>query len=131
MIQKFEKILSGGDLRSLGKSNSIILKIKNQKDKELKWHLALLMPRVILNNKETVMAWNILTNWAKDKDNSKIVRVNSIQGLFEIMNRRNDLINNFNLTLLELEKENIPAIRARINKIRKIISSYEPVIIQP
>lgn len=28
----FEKILSGGDLRSIGKSNSIITEIKNQND---------------------------------------------------------------------------------------------------
>lgn len=128
----FEKILSGGDLRSIGKSNKLILKINNAndfdelfkylynvdrlvvmraadtieritidnpqyltkhkneiielcdaaKDKELKWHLALLIPRLNLNNREYEKAWVTLTIWARDKDNSRIVRVNSLQGLF-------------------------------------------------
>src|SRR6185369_7114070 len=101
-MPEFEKILSGGDLRSIGNSNSVILKIKNQsdfdglfkylfhkdrivvmrsadsiekitinnpkyltkhrkeiiglcnvaKDKELKWHLALLLPRLNLESNE-------------------------------------------------------------------------------
>jgi hypothetical protein len=130
----FEKILSGGDLRSIGKSNAVVLKINNQndfdelfkylfhadrlivmraadsiekitinnpqylkkhkteiielcnvaKDKELKWHLALFIPRLNLKNIEFKNAWDILTTWAKDKNNSRILRVNSIQGLYEM-----------------------------------------------
>jgi hypothetical protein len=166
---QFEKILSGGDLRSLGKGSSVIFKIKNQNDfdelfkqlfhkdrfvvmraadiiekltirnpqyltkhkkeilelynvandKELKWHLALLIPRLHLDNKEFGNAWNTLTNWAKDKTNSRIVRVNSIQGLFEMVKQKSELEEEFNLTLSELEKENIPSINARIAILRK------------
>lgn len=168
---QFEKILSGGDLRSIGQSNSVTAKIKTQNDfdelfkflfhtdrlvvmraadaiekitinkpqyllkhkqnildlcqvarnKELKWHLALLLPRLHLNNKELGEAWNRLTNWAKDKTNSRIVRVNSIQGLSELLNQQGDLVEEFKLTLLEVEKENIPSINARIKRIKKQI----------
>lgn len=166
---EFVKILSGGDLRSIGKSNSIIAKIKNQnnfdelfkclfhedrlvvmraadiiekitinnqqfltnhkmeifdltnvaKHKELKWHLALLIPRLHLDKKDFGKAWNKLTNWANDKTNSRIVRVNCIQGLFEMLKQRSELEKDFHLTLAKLEKENIPSINARIRKLKK------------
>lgn len=170
----FEKILSGGDLRSIGKVNSVILKIQNQhdfdklfkllfhvdrlvvmrtadaiekitinhpkyltkhkleiielcdvaKDKELKWHLALLIPRLQLSDKEFGKAWKTLTKWAKDGTNSRIVKVNSIQGLFEMIKRENYLLNNFNSTLAEIERENIPSVNARIKNIRKQCGSF-------
>jgi len=165
----FEKILSGGDLRSIGKSNKLILKINNAndfdelfkylynvdrlvvmraadtieritidnpqyltkhkneiielcdaaKDKELKWHLALLIPRLNLNNREYEKAWVTLTIWARDKDNSRIVRVNSLQGLFEMTKQQSKSAKDFWLTLHEIEKDNIPSINARIKNIRK------------
>jgi hypothetical protein len=170
-MTEFDKILSGGDLRSIGKSNSIIRKIKNQNDfdelfkylfhenrlvvmraadtiekiasinqqyltnhkkeifelfnvatdKELKWHLALLIPRLHLDNREFGNAWNTLTKWAKDKTNSRIVRVNSIQGLFEMMKQKSELEKDFSLILIELEKENIPSVNARIRKLKNAI----------
>jgi hypothetical protein len=170
-MTKYDKILTGGDLRSIGKSNSVVLKIKNQNDfdelffclfsnnrivvsrcadaiekittnnpkylsrhkkkiielcntaknKELKWHLALLIPRLPLDSKEFGKAWDTLTKWANDKTNSRIVRVNSIQGLFEMIKQDSELEKDFCLTLLELEKENIPSINARIKNIRKQI----------
>jgi hypothetical protein len=167
-VTDFEKILSGGDLRSIGKSNSVILKIQTQNDfdelfqclfhedrlvvmraadtiekitinntqylakhkdaiiklcnvamdKELKWHLALLIPRLNLDAKEFDKAWNTLTKWAKDKTNSRIVRVNSIQGLFEMKKQKGELEKDFSLTLTELGKENIPSINARIRQLK-------------
>jgi len=165
---QIEKMLSGGDLRSIGKSNSILPKIKNQNDfdklfkflfhkerlvkmraadiiekitilnpqyltkykkeiielcnvstdKELIWHLALLIPRLPLDNKEFGNAWGILIKWAKDKINSRIVRVNSIQGLFEMTKQKSKFKKDFEMTLFEIEKENIPSINSRIRKLK-------------
>lgn len=165
----FEKLLSGGDLRSIGKSESVILSVKNQndfdelfkclfhkdrlvvmraadaiekitvkqqqyllahkkeiiqlckvaKDKELKWHLCLLIPRLALEEVEFYECWRMLTNWAKEKSDSKIVRVNSIQGLYEMMQRDSGLKNEFDLILREIEKEKVPSISARIQKLQK------------
>jgi len=170
-LTDFEKILSGGDLRSIGKSNSVVSKIHNQKDfdnlveylfsinrlivmravdaiekitidhpkylarhkmkilelcnvakdKELKWHLALLIPRLNLDKNEFGKAWNTLTSWAMDKTNSRIVRVNSIQGLFEMMKQKNEFGKDLSLTLTYLEKENVPSINSRIRKLRNSI----------
>lgn len=94
---------------------------------ELKWHLAQLIPRLIirlkLNNEETGMVWDKLTQWALDKAGSRIVRVNSMQGLFDIQKRFPDLNKDFTNTLLKLDRENIPSIVARIKKLRKEMKS--------
>lgn len=171
----FEKILAGKDLRSIGKSNAVILKIQNQNDfdrlfkslyhpdrlvvmhaadaiekltiskphylkkhkkkiidlfngaknKELKWHLALLIPRLPLNALEFGKAWDSLTMWAKDKANSRIVRVNAFQSLFEMTKQEPELREDLYLTFLELEQENIPSINARIRIIRKLIDKQK------
>jgi GrpB-like predicted nucleotidyltransferase (UPF0157 family) len=85
---------------------------------ELKWHLALLVSRIELSDKESGIIWQILTHWATDKKESKIVRVNSIQGLFNLISQKPELIEDFNLTISEIENEKIPSINARIRKIR-------------
>jgi len=106
----------------LTKHKKEILKLCSfAKDKELMWHLALLTPRLHLNNKEFGNAWDTLTKWAMNKTNSRIVRVNSVQGLSELLAQKSDLAEDFELTLVELEKENVPSINARIRKIKKQI----------
>lgn len=171
-MSKFQDILQGGDLRSIGRANDVVAVIKSQdefdelflglrnsdrkvvmrtadaiekvtlrkadylqkhkqelmdifqiaKNIELKWHLALLIPRLSLTENELDNTWHTLTKWAKDRDESKIVRVNSIQGLFNLLKQMPELLQDFNLTLTEIQKENIPSINARIKKIRKIRS---------
>ena len=170
-MNKFEKNLSGGDLRSIGASNKIVNAIKTQEEfdqlfrflfhtkrlvvmraadaiekisqkhpeylqkhnkklfdlagrnteKELKWHLAQILPRLRLNKTEFDKSWKLLLLWAKDAGNSRIVRVNSIQALYELT-----LIDNkFTRLLLELfselSREQIPSVNARIRKIQKQI----------
>jgi hypothetical protein len=168
-MKRFEGLLSGGDLRSLGASRSLISRINNQTDfdalfeylfhsdrlvvmraadviekitikhphyfnkhkkrilelsltaanKELQWHLAQFIPRLSLTGAELGKVWAVLTEWAKDKKNSKIVRVNALQALFDLAKKKISLMKDFNLTLSQLEKENIPSINARIRKLRK------------
>jgi hypothetical protein len=84
------------------------------KNKELKWHLAQLIPRCHLNEKEKMRAWDILASWVKDKKNSRIVRVNAIQALFEFVKKDDTLFDNFFAVVEDLKKENIPSINARI-----------------
>lgn len=89
---------------------------------ELKWHLAQLMPRLILRLKlgedETGMVWDKLTRWALDKTGSRIVRVNSIQALYDIQNQYPELKKDFTDTLAKLDRGNIPSMVARIKKLR-------------
>ena len=167
-MDKLVQLLSGGDLRSLGNSNSLISAVQNQTDfdelfallfhfdriivmraadviekitatrpellakhkasifdlshqvnnKELKWHLALLFPRLSLDHQEMSPAWEMLRAWAKDLTNSRIVRVNSLQGLFELLKSDSKRKEDFLHLLEELQKENIPSLNARIKKLR-------------
>ncbi|HZX58393.1 MAG TPA: hypothetical protein VFE54_06695 [Mucilaginibacter sp.] len=167
----FEQILSGGDLRSIGRSNTLVSKITDQQEfdqlfkllfhsdrlvmmraadamekvtidhpeylsghskeiinlsedaenKELKWHLALLIPRFHLDGKEFEEAWGLLVKWAKDKTNSRTVRVNAIQGLFELARQNNGLLQNLKVILSKIKTEDIPSLNARIKKISKFL----------
>jgi hypothetical protein len=160
--------LKGGDLRSIGKANTLITEITNQRkfdelfkglfnnDRlvvmrsadaiekitiehpeyldshknallellqianhiELKWHLAQITPRLKLTKKETGIVWNILTQLAIDKSGSRIVRVFSIQALYDIQLQYPELKKDFTDTLAKLDRENIPSIKARIRILR-------------
>ncbi|HTB30784.1 MAG TPA: hypothetical protein VK808_02090 [Bacteroidia bacterium] len=94
---------------------------------ELKWHLAQLIPRLICRIKsseeETGLVWNKLTQWALDNSGSRIVRVNSIQALFDIQSQYPELRKDFTDTLSKLDRLPIPSIVARIKKLRKQMKS--------
>ena len=98
---------------------SILKLVETARHIELKWHLALIASRLELTKREFRKVWQILTDWANNKKESKIVRVNSMQGLFNLLQTNQELKQDFNLTLNRIEKENIPSINARIKKIKK------------
>lgn len=100
--------------------DDILALCNTAKDIELKWHLALLVSRLNLTKNEVGTVWQILTNWVADKKESKIVRVNSLQGLHNILQNNKELTPDFNLILKEVERENIPSINARIRKLRNV-----------
>jgi len=81
---------------------------------ELKWHLAQLLTRLSLSETEFIAVWDLLTRWTLDIQESRIVRVNALQGLFDLLPKHEELIQDFNLTMAELETEPIPSLRARI-----------------
>ena len=87
-------------------------------DKELKWHLAQLIPRLKLNDDEKNNAFEILKRWLLNENESKIVRVNSIQALYELSYNSKSRTKSFDEMLINIEKENIPSINARIRKLK-------------
>ncbi len=93
--------------------------LKITQNKELKWHLALLVSRITLNKNELSKVWDTLTNWALDNNQSRIVRVNAIQSLYELSCRSPKLKPAFEQTMITLQEQNIPSITTRIKKIRK------------
>lgn len=86
---------------------------------ELKWHLAQLLPRLDLTAREAEKCWQILSTWAIDRNESRIVRVNSVQGLFELSERMKKGRSDFDNLMDRIEKEKIPSINARIRKLRR------------
>ncbi len=104
---------------------SLLRLLKDAKDKELKWHLALLVSRLKLTKSELGKAWEILSNWALDSKESRIVRVNSIQALFDLSKQAPELMEDFELTITQIEREEVPSIKARIRKLKKHSGSPE------
>lgn len=169
MKNALDKLLSGGDLRSVGRVNEVISLIRTQHDfdqlfqllydhdrlvvmrtadavekitayhpdflskydveilslcriavnKELKWHLAQLLPRLNLDNDQMTEASSILHRWIADKRNSRIVRVNALQSLFDLADNKKALLP----FLTQLEEEGVPSITARIKQLRKQIGN--------
>ena len=98
--------------------NEIIEFNENNNNIEFKWHLAQLLSRLEYNNKEINIVWEKLKQWALDTKESKIVRVNSLQSLYEMKNSNKILKSEFMDIIKHLEKENIPSINSRIRKIK-------------
>jgi hypothetical protein len=168
-MNRFQNQLSGGDLRSIGRSNAVAQQVLDQadfdtlfscllckdrlvvmraadaiekitvrqpqylqphkaelfqmsiaaKEKELKWHLALLLPRLTLHPKELAVAWTILMASVKDKKASRIERVNALQGLFELTQKNTHLVPELAALMQALLTENIPSLNARIKILQK------------
>jgi uncharacterized protein with von Willebrand factor type A (vWA) domain len=98
---------------------SLLRLLKDAKNKELKWHASLLVSRLKLTKSELGKVWEILSNWALDYKESRIVRVNSIQALFDLSQQVPELREDYELIITQLEREDVPSIRARIRKLKK------------
>lgn len=96
----------------------MILCLSQAENKELKWHLALMISRLKLTDQEMELVWKQLSAWALNPSESNIVRVNSIQTLFEFSQQHSKLQNSFNRIISQLKYEAIPSIQARIKKMR-------------
>jgi hypothetical protein len=169
---RFDQLLSGGDLRSIGNSNTAVTSVRNQSDfdelfqcmfgddrivvmraadavekitahhpeylrshtddllqlahtenhKEVLWHLALLIGRISLNEREFQLALKLLISWVNDKSQSKIVRVNALQTLYEFTQKGKYSMHQFKKLMNDLETENIPSLNARIKAFKSTIA---------
>jgi len=98
--------------------NEIIEFTENNNNIEFKWHLAQLLPRLEYNNEEINIVWEKLKQWALDTKESKIVRVNSLQSLYELQNENKKFVSEFVEIIKHLRAENISSINSRIKKIK-------------
>ncbi|WP_340469360.1 hypothetical protein [Bifidobacterium favimelis] len=85
---------------------------------EFKWHLALLLSRLALTGRELDEVIDLLTRWALDKSESRIVRVNAIQSLHDLSERNPIYKVDFLAVIDEVGKEQVPSLNARIRKLR-------------
>ncbi len=93
--------------------------LKSAVHKELKWHIAQLVSRLSLSQEELKEVWSILAYWAQNPNESKIVRVNALQGLFDLSRDAPALKRIFEDILQNLAHESIPSLKARIKKLSK------------
>ncbi len=87
-------------------------------DKEFKWHLAQLASRLVLSDMEIEKVWTVRSNWTKNEKESKIVRVNALQSLYDLSQSHIHLKNDFKRIVHEVELENIPSLNARTRKLK-------------
>lgn len=99
-------------------STDILELLEKAEHKEIKWHLALLIPRLRLEQNELRQAWHMLVNWVECASNSRIVRVNALQSLYQITLAQPHYKKDLMHIITRLETENIPSISARIRKIK-------------
>jgi hypothetical protein len=91
--------------------------MKSADHKELKWHIAQLMPRIPLSPQELTDVWHILSYWVRNTNESRIVRVNALQALFDIQTLHPRFTEDFRATLGSLKREQVPSLQARIRKL--------------
>ncbi len=99
--------------------NQLLSLLKSGFNKELKWHLAQLVSRLQLNEEELKEVWSVLSYWVQNPNESKIVRVNSLQGLHDLAIQFPWLREKYEQTVRRLAHEPIPSLQARIRKLRK------------
>jgi len=92
--------------------------VKTSDHIELKWHIAQLLPRLALTPQEFEHVWHTLHYWALNPNEGKIVRVNALQGLYDLSQIYPAFKASFEDTLAALAHERIPSIQARIRKLR-------------
>ena len=117
-IDAIEKITLKNPKYLIGHNQDIIDLMINANDKELEWHLAILVTRIDLINPAFKKVWNLLEKWAKNRKESKIVRVNSIESLYHLSQQDIDYKEDFKLIINEIKNENVPSINARLRKLK-------------
>lgn len=78
-----EKATVTSNWKLLTSKKATILKNFETTQQEVKWHLAQIIPRIELNSSETDYVVRILKSWFEN-DESKIVRVFSMQAIFDL-----------------------------------------------
>jgi hypothetical protein len=92
--------------------------LKSADHKELRWHIAQLLPRIPLTLEEQEEVWHTLVYWARNPNESKIVRVNALQGLSDLSKKNTNFRDAFKVLLNDLSFEPIPSLQARIRKLK-------------
>jgi hypothetical protein len=169
VLQNWEEILGGDDLRSLGKAHAALDQVHDQRsfdslfamlfhpDRrvvmraadaiekitrthsaylrmhvaavknfcqtamtiEFKWHLAQLVPRLKLSQEEATSLWTVLKKWAFDSSESKIVRVNALQSLYELQAIHPQFHTEWETLIVRAAAEPIPSLKARVRRLRR------------
>jgi hypothetical protein len=84
-------------------------------EQELRWHLALMVPRLLLNTKERRAAITSLTSYLEDR--SSIVKTFALQGLADLARVDSSLRPEVLEILHEATRNGTPAMKARSRKL--------------
>jgi hypothetical protein len=113
-----EKISAINPSYILPHKNALVKLLSNAENKELKWHLAQIISRIKLSKLDIGKVWPVLYNWAANKKESRIVRVHSLQAMYNLLKLHPTLKHDFDLLIEDVSSQNIPSITARIKQFR-------------
>lgn len=96
----------------------IFVLCKQAENKELKWHLALLLSRFSYTFEEADVAFSILKKWLLNQKESRIVRTNALQSLYDLTISIPKFQKEFSKMTSQIQAEKIPALQARVRKLQ-------------
>ncbi len=85
------------------------------KEQELRWHLAVMIPRLLLNARERQLASTSLTSYLDDR--SSIVKTFALQGLADLAQADPEIRPRVQEMLREATRKGTPAMKARSRKL--------------
>lgn len=89
---------------------------------ELRWHLAQILPRLPLTAKREERIWNRLFDWVTNQSGSRIVRVNALQGLYELYQASGKRMTALTGLIGRMLRDKTPSVRARARKLHRLIT---------
>lgn len=105
----------------LGRGSELVNFARNTSNKEIKWHIAQLLPRITWSSQQYQKVFALLNYWASNPNESKIVRANALEAMHDMCvrttNKRIKVM--FRKALRTAERNPIPSIAARARRIRK------------
>ncbi len=85
------------------------------REQELRWHLAVMVPRLALNSNERQLAISLLNSYMQDR--SSIVKTFALQGLADLAHDDASIRSTVIETLREAMRNGTPAMKARSRKL--------------
>ena len=84
-------------------------------EQELRWHLAVMVPRLLLNDKERALAVSSLNGYLEDL--SSIVKTYALQGLADLAQHEPNIRHGVVEILSQAARSGTPAMKARSRKL--------------
>jgi HEAT repeat protein len=85
------------------------------REQELRWHLAVMVPRLLLNDKERALAVSSLNGYLEDR--SSIVKTYALQGLADLAQHEPNIRHGVVEILSQAARSGTPAMKARSRKL--------------
>nr|VFJ46126.1 MAG: hypothetical protein BECKDK2373B_GA0170837_101241 [Candidatus Kentron sp. DK] len=112
-----EKVAHGHPHLLRKHKEAILSRWDEYQQKEVKWHIALLVSYLELSSRERQSVVARLTNWVMDEQESRIVRVNAMEGLAGIASQAPTLRERVRKLFEVQVRRGTPAMRARGRKL--------------
>lgn len=120
-IDTLEKVTRTNSSYLNNHGNELMNFARNTSNKEIKWHIAQLLPRIDWTSQQHQKAFALLNYWASNPNESKIVRANALEAMYNLCskttNKRIKVI--FRKALRNAENNPVPSLAARARRLRR------------